>query len=107
MVDDKDKKAPLNNPEIDVRAEPDWDNDFDSDWDYLEKVAENVKEGVQKAIDDSEGDGAGSQIGAANDAVDDASRRVDPDKVDTIHVYIDDDDGRHIEIKREASGEER
>ncbi|MFH1047682.1 MAG: hypothetical protein V1738_05240 [Patescibacteria group bacterium] len=101
------KKESLDHPKVDVRAEPDWDKDSDPDWHYIDKVQENIQREVKQALQDAEDEGSGVQIGAAHDAVDVASRHVDPSKVDKIHVEIDDDDGRHIEIERPASGKNR
>jgi len=108
MAAGQEKKSPLKDPDVEVRAEPDYDDpDVDLDWDYVEKVEKNVKEDVRRALDSAEDDGAGAQIGAANDAVDEASTKVDPHKIDKIHVEIDDEEGRHVEIVKKASGQDR
>jgi len=102
-----DKKDSLDNPKVEVRAEPDYDEDHSPDWDYIDKVEESVKQDVEQALEEAEDKGSGAQIGAANDAVDDASEKVDPNRIDKIHVDIEDDDGRHVEIHREARGRDR
>ncbi len=102
-----EKRVPLNSPKVDVRAEPDYESNEQPDWDYVDKVEDNVKEDVERALEKTENDGAGTQIGAANDAVDDASEKIDPNRVKKIHVDIEDEDGRHVEIHREAHGRER
>ncbi|MBU0624753.1 hypothetical protein KKF05_00235 [Patescibacteria group bacterium] len=105
MADDQEKKESLKNPEIEVRVEPNWEhksglNDGEM-WDYVDKVTEGVERDVRRAVDEADGQGVGTQIGAASDAVDEASQQIDSDKIERIHVEIDDDDGRHVEIEKE------
>jgi hypothetical protein len=100
-MSEKSNRQPLKNPKVEVRAIPDYEKD-EQDWGYVDRVQENVKRGVEDALDKTKGDGVSQQVAAANDAVDDAGGQVNSNRVDRIHVEIDDDDGRHFEIDSPA-----
>jgi hypothetical protein len=105
VADNTGKKPPLKDPKVEVRAEPDWDSGEDPDWDYIDKVQEGVDKEVSEAVEEAEPDGAAAQVGAATEKVEEASKKVNPKKVDRLTVHIDDKDGRHTEIVRKATGE--
>lgn len=108
MADDQGKKESLKNPEIEVRVEPNWDHKSGLDdgemWDYVDKVTEGVENDVHRAVEQADGQGVGAQIGAVSDAIDEASNQIDSDKIDQIHVEIDDDEGRHFELEKKVDG---
>jgi len=104
MSDDSDKES-LKNPEVEVRVEPKYDK-TDPDFSRCDRAADHIKERVEKAIEKTDGEGVEKQLGAAVREVDEASKRVDPDGTDNIHVEIDDEEGGwHVQIDKAPSGD--
>jgi hypothetical protein len=102
-------KKPLDNPEVEVGADP-VDPRRDDHWDYAEGVEKELRERVERSLGENEGDGAGAQINGAKEHLDEAAEEVDGGKVKELIVHIreyEDDGTPRDDIEIKARPDER
>ncbi|KPJ86013.1 hypothetical protein AMJ57_00885 [Parcubacteria bacterium SG8_24] len=104
MGEKKEEAKPLEKERVHVEVTPKKDGEGVDDSEnqgYSKKVKKRLKDEVTKVIKEKKGDGAKKQLDAADEAIDEAKKKVSPQKVEKIRVKVEgESDGDQVVRER-------